>query len=184
MTPLTFITGSANKASEVVAILGEAVHLLCHALDLVEIQGTIDEITLDKCRRAAAIVDGPVLVEDTSLCFDALDGLPGPYVKWFVQSLGFEGLPNLLAAYSDKSAQFVSSFAYSDGPDHEPILFQGRIKGRIVPPRGAGRFGFDPIFEYQGRTYAEMTLAEKNVASARVKALEKFKVWLEGRSGS
>lgn len=46
--------------------------------------------------------------------------------KWFMQAIGHEGLNNLLAAYPDKSAQAVCTFAYSAGPGHEPIIFQGR----------------------------------------------------------
>lgn len=53
---LIFITGNKNKLAEVIAILGDVVHLQSQSLDLTEIQGTIEEISLDKCRRAAAIV--------------------------------------------------------------------------------------------------------------------------------
>lgn len=53
---LFFITGNKNKLTEVKAILGDAVDLQSQSLDLVEIQGTIDEISTDKCRRAADIV--------------------------------------------------------------------------------------------------------------------------------
>jgi inosine/xanthosine triphosphate pyrophosphatase family protein len=45
-----------------------------------------------------------VLVEDTSLCFNALNGLPGVYIKWFLEGIGHEGLNNMLVAYPDKSA--------------------------------------------------------------------------------
>lgn len=78
---VNFITGNKNKLSEVKAILEPAgIEVRSQAIDLVEIQGTLDEVTLDKCRRAADQVRGPVLVEDTCLCFDALNGLPGPYM--------------------------------------------------------------------------------------------------------
>ncbi|KAL8945124.1 MAG: hypothetical protein Q9211_000336 [Gyalolechia sp. 1 TL-2023] len=77
---LHFITGNKNKLAEVQAILGDTVPLESQSLDLVEIQGTIEEISKDKCRRAAAMVGGPVLVEDTCLCFNALKELPGPYM--------------------------------------------------------------------------------------------------------
>ncbi|KAI9790380.1 MAG: nucleoside triphosphate pyrophosphohydrolase ham1 [Peltula sp. TS41687] len=179
---LEFITGNPNKAIEVKAILGDAVDLHCRALDVDEIQGTVEEISSDKCRRAAALVNGPVLVEDTCLSFDALGGLPGPYVKWFLKAIGTEGLNNLLAAYEDKSAQAVCTFAFSEGPGHDPIIFQGRTKGKIVPPRGPARFGWDPIFEYEGKTYAEMDSVEKNKVSHRFKALEKVKEWLKNES--
>ena len=52
-------------------------------LDLDELQSDIPEkIAAAKCRLAARVVGGPVLVDDTSLCFSALGGLPGPYIKW------------------------------------------------------------------------------------------------------
>jgi len=47
--------------------------------------------------------------------------------KWFFQALGHEGLNNLLLAYEDKSAQAVCTFAYCEGPVHEPIIFEGRV---------------------------------------------------------
>lgn len=54
-----FITGNANKLVEARAILGGVVDLRSRPLDLVETQGTIDEISADKCRRAAAVVSQP-----------------------------------------------------------------------------------------------------------------------------
>lgn len=63
------------------------------------------------------IVDGPVIVEDTCLCYNALQGLPGPYIKWFMEKLGNEGLVRLLAGWEDKSAQAICTIAYFDGED-------------------------------------------------------------------
>ncbi|KAK6606965.1 inosine triphosphate pyrophosphatase, partial [Botrytis cinerea] len=176
---LNFITGNKNKLIEVKAILGDTIDLQSQSLDLVEIQGTIEEISSDKCRRAAEIIQGPVLVEDTCLCFNALKELPGPYIKWFMDALGHDGLNNMLAGFPDKSAQAVCTFAYSEGPGHEPIIFQGRTDGKIVPARGPTAFGWDPIFEYEGQTYAEMEKVEKNKISHRFRALEKLKTWLQ-----
>ncbi|KAA8910495.1 inosine triphosphate pyrophosphatase [Sphaerosporella brunnea] len=176
---LVFVTGNANKLAEVQAILGDAVpSLTSKALDLPELQGTIEEITLDKARRAAEEIGGPVIVEDTCLCFNALNGLPGPYVKWFMKELGHDGLNKMLAAYDDKSAQAVCTFAYCAGPGKEAILFEGRTDGKIVPARGPTFFGWDAVFEYEGKTYAEMEKAEKNKVSHRGKALDKLKAWL------
>ncbi|KAI1075245.1 putative ham1 family protein [Whalleya microplaca] len=180
-TPVVnFITGNANKLVEVKAILEPTITVQSQSVDLPEIQGTLEEVTLEKCRVAADQVGGPVLVEDTCLCFDALNGLPGPYIKWFMKSIGHVGLNNLLAAYDDKSAQAVCTFGFSKGPGHEPILFQGRTHGKIVPARGPTNFGWDPIFEYEGQTYAEMDKVEKNKISHRFKALEKLRAWIEG----
>jgi inosine triphosphate pyrophosphatase len=103
-----------------------------------------------------------VLTEDTSLEFHALKGLPGPYIKYFLEALGHDGLNNLLAAYEDKSCTAVCTFAYCGGPGQPVILFQGRTEGKIVPPRGPGTFGWDSVFEFpEGETYAEMATTRK-----------------------
>ena len=81
-------------------------------------------------------------MEDTSLCYNALKGLPGPYCKWFLDKLGHEGLNKMLAGYEDKSAYAQCIFAYCDGPDAEPIVFVGRTEGKIVPARGPTDFGW------------------------------------------
>ncbi|KAJ5297541.1 hypothetical protein N7508_007790 [Penicillium antarcticum] len=80
MKSCMFVTGNPNKVIEVNAILGGAIPVQPLTLDFPEIQGTLEEIAADKCRRAAEIVNGPVLVEDSALEFNAMNGLPGPYV--------------------------------------------------------------------------------------------------------
>ncbi|KAF2861975.1 inosine triphosphate pyrophosphatase [Piedraia hortae CBS 480.64] len=181
MKEINFITGNKNKLSEVQAILtaSTATELRSQSLDLVEIQGTIEEISRDKAKRAAEAIQGSVLVEDTCLCFKAFDELPGPYVKWFLQVLGVEQFYKLLEGFDDKSAQAVCTFAYCAAPGDEPIVFQGRTDGKIVPARGPRDFGWDACFEYEGKTYAEMDKAEKNQISHRSKALGKLVEWLK-----
>jgi len=115
-----------------------------------------------------------VLVEDTSLCFDALGGLPGPYIKWFLDKTGHAGLNNLLAAYADKGAYAQCIFGFCAGPGAPPLLFRGRTLGTIVPARGPHAFGWDPVFapaEGGGATYAEMPAAAKHAISHRGRAL-------------
>lgn len=77
--PITFITGNAKKLEEVIAILGKDFprELVAQKMDLPELQGEMDEISIKKCQEAAKYVKGPVLVEDTCLCFTAMSGLPG-----------------------------------------------------------------------------------------------------------
>ncbi|OAA77450.1 non-canonical purine NTP pyrophosphatase [Akanthomyces lecanii RCEF 1005] len=174
-----FITGNANKLSEVKAILEPEIEVQSLSIDLEEVQGSVEEVTLSKCQRAADIVDGPVLVEDTALCFNALGGLPGVYIKWFLTTIGLDGLNNLLAAYSDKSADAVCTFGYSEGRGKAPMLFQGRCPGKIVPARGPTRFGWDPVFEHDGKTFAEMEPEEKNQISHRGRALGKLQKHFE-----
>lgn len=82
-TTINFITGNAHKLSEVRAILSSVVTLQSEAIDTPEIQGSIEEIARDKASRAAEVLGGPVLTEDTALSFNALGGLPGVYVYVF-----------------------------------------------------------------------------------------------------
>nr|XP_016509730.1 PREDICTED: inosine triphosphate pyrophosphatase-like [Nicotiana tabacum] len=89
--PVTFVTGNAKKLEEVRAILGQSIPFQSLKLDLPELQGEPEDISKEKARIAAKEVNGPVLVEDTCLCFNALKGLPGPYIKWFLQKIGHEG---------------------------------------------------------------------------------------------
>ena len=67
-----------------------------------DVQGEPEDIAKDKAALAAKQLGKAVVVEDTSLCFNALGGLPGPYIKWFLKNLGPHGLPKLLAAFDDK----------------------------------------------------------------------------------
>ena len=55
------------------------------------------------------------MVEDTSLCFNACGGLPGPYIKWFLAKLGHDGLNRMLAGFEDKSAYAQCIFAFTPG---------------------------------------------------------------------
>merc|ERR1712224_165081 len=114
---------------------------------------------IEKCKLAAEAAKGPVMCEDTCLCFNALRGLPGPYIKWFLEKLGHDGLNTMIAAHIDKTAYAQCVFAFSPGPGSEVIVFDGRTEGKIVPQRGPTDFGWDPIFEpneSDGQTYAEM----------------------------
>lgn len=173
LRPVTFVTGNAKKLEEVRAILGNSIPFQSLKIDLPELQGEPEEISKEKARLAAIQVNGPVLVEDTCLCFNALNGLPGPYIKWFLQKTGHEGLNNLLAAYEDKSAYAMCVFSLALGPAIEPMTFVGKTLGKIVPARGPMDFGWDPIFQPEGYelTYAEMPKEEKNKISHRSRAL-------------
>eukprot|EP00274_Cyanoptyche_gloeocystis_P008411 CAMPEP_0196659152 /NCGR_PEP_ID=MMETSP1086-20130531/33400_1 /TAXON_ID=77921 /ORGANISM="Cyanoptyche gloeocystis , Strain SAG4.97" /LENGTH=187 /DNA_ID=CAMNT_0041993013 /DNA_START=100 /DNA_END=663 /DNA_ORIENTATION=- len=178
--PITFVTGNKKKLEEVVAIIGDSIPMISKKIDLPELQGEPEEISKGKCRLAAKEVQGPVCVEDTCLCFNALKGLPGPYIKWFLEKLGHDGLNRMLSGFEDKSAYALCVFSYSKGPGHEPISFAGRTEGRIVPARGPPHFGWDPIFEPSGfdQTYAELDSGIKNTISHRYRALSKLRDYL------
>jgi alkylhydroperoxidase family enzyme len=92
---LTFVTGNAKKLQEVTAILGAGENsfpyrLVSRKIDLPELQGTPEDVSREKCKLAVQVVKGPVIVEDTSLCFNALGGLPGVYIKVSTSRLHFQ----------------------------------------------------------------------------------------------
>ncbi|XP_022919053.1 inosine triphosphate pyrophosphatase [Onthophagus taurus] len=180
---ISFVTGNAKKLEELNAILGESFpyKIISANVDLPELQGEIETISINKCKEAYKHVKGPVIVEDTCLCFNALKGLPGPYIKWFLGNLGPDGLYKLLAGYEDKSAEAVCTFAFHPGGENDEVmLFQGRTKGEIVDPRGPRDFGWDPCFLPVGYnvTYAEMPKSEKNKISHRYRALKELQDYL------
>ena len=147
-------------------------------------QGEPEEVAIEKCKLAAEKIGQACIVEDTSLCFNAYNGLPGIYVKWFLEKSGHQGLVNMLAAYEDKSAYAQCIFAYSAGPGFEPIAFVGRTEGNIVQARGPTDFGWDPIFEPIGydKTYAELPKEIKNTISHRYRALDSLRAYLATNS--
>lgn len=189
MNTLTFVTGNANKLREVKAILcdgnEDAVignwNITNKAVDLDEIQGSVEEVTRHKAEQAAKLIGNAVLVEDTCLCFESLGGLPGPYIKWFVKSVGLDGINKMLDGFDNRKAYAITTFGFCSGPGCEVLLFQGITNGEIVSQKGNTGFGWDAIFQPDGfdRTYAEMAGIEKNRISQRSKALAKVKEFLE-----
>lgn len=188
---ITFVTGNANKLREVTAILCNNTgndgiptvgkfKITNKKIDLDEIQGSIEDVTKHKAKQAAEIVNGPVLVEDTCLGFNAYNNLPGPYIKWFVNSIGLDGLVKMLNGFDDKSANAITTFGFCEGPGKEVLLFQGITTGQIVKSTGPTDFGWDSIFKPDGfeTTYAEMKGEAKNKISQRSKALAKVKEFL------
>ncbi|XP_037090289.1 inosine triphosphate pyrophosphatase-like [Pollicipes pollicipes] len=178
--PLTFVTSNVKKLEEVTAILGHQfpIQIVSKDIDVPEYQGTPQEVATQKCKTAASILKTPVVVEDTSLCFNALGGLPGPYIKWFLKTLKPDGLVKMLSAWEDKTAYALCTFAFSPGGESdEVILFEGRTDGIIVSPRGPADFGWDPCFQPEGynQTYAEMEKDVKNTISHRRRALSRLR---------
>eukprot|EP01031_Cornospumella_fuschlensis_P030692 gene30692-37086_t len=184
---ITFVSSNKNKIREVQMILGTDFPYLIehHDLDLNELQATPVEISRNKCKAAARILQRPVMVEDTSLCFNALKGMPGPYVKWFYERIGDDGLYRLLSDFEDKSGYAQCVLSYTSGAGQEVHSFVGTVEGSVCAPRGerVGTFGWDRIFVPQGaqRSFAEMSIEEKNALSHRFKALREFKAYLSRR---
>ena len=177
--------------------------------DYTEIQSPdIGTVAAHGAREAYREAGEPVLVDDAGLFVDALEGFPGPYSSYVEDTLGIERVRRLVAEEETQRAAFRCVLAYCDGAEFEaspdpvdrddrvlaaagdegesgagvPVkLFEGTVRGRIVPPRGEGGFGYDPIFEHEGTTMAEMGVDEKNAISHRGRALAKFGEWFAER---
>ncbi|MGQ0531625.1 MAG: RdgB/HAM1 family non-canonical purine NTP pyrophosphatase [Caulobacteraceae bacterium] len=133
--------------------------------------------------RAAAVASGlPALADDSGLEVFALDGAPGVYsARWAGPHRDFRVAmqrvwDELSARGGDLSARFVCALALAT-PDGEVEVFEGEVQGRIIwPPRGDKGFGYDPIFEPEGRTrtFGEMSHEEKLPLTHRARAFEKL----------
>jgi XTP/dITP diphosphohydrolase len=186
---LTFVTTNPGKLDEARQYLDEPVEQ--ETFDYPEPQAdSFTAVAAHGAREAYRRVGGPVIVDDSGLTIDSLDGFPGPYSSYVEGTIGIERVWQLAKREEDRSAAFRAVIAYCDGEGFEattveqvddgglPVrLFEGVVPGRIVAPRGNDGFGFDPIFEHDGLTFAEMDTAEKNAVSHRGRALAKFAEW-------
>jgi XTP/dITP diphosphohydrolase len=176
---LYFITSNDDKLREANKILNG--RLLRLKLEIPEIQSLeVEDIIVDKAKKAYEMVHRPVLVEDTGLYINKLKGYPGALVKWALETIGNEGICNLLRGQEDKSAYGKTVVCIYDG--NLLKTFYGRIDGSITAsPQGPGGFGWDRIFKPDGfdMTFAQMGEEKKNQISMRAKAFNLLKDYLE-----
>ena len=155
-----FVTSNPNKAREAAEILG--VELRSIALDLPELQdldvAQVAAVKAAAARETLGAPDSPILVEDSGLVVDAWNGLPGALTKWFLASVGNEGMLRMLSGEENRSARAVCAVAIAFADDSVRV-FLGEVGGMIAPePQGSSGFGWDPIFvpEAYSETYAEL----------------------------
>lgn len=177
MKTITFITGNQAKFNQLARHLNFP--LKHKRLDLAEIQSLdVKKIVEHKAQQAYSVLHEPVIVEDTSLTFNALGKLPGALIRWFFEELGNEGLCRLLDQYKNRSAIATVTFAIFNGKKLK--IISNSISGGIAKsPKGKNEFGWDPIFIPEGYniTWAEMSDEEQKSSSLRrlaVKKLEKY----------
>jgi XTP/dITP diphosphohydrolase len=174
---ISFVTGNAHKAVEVAAFFGGSIEIVHVPLDIPELRSdNVETIAREKAQYAFAHLKTPVIVDDTGFMIDALNGFPGPYAAYVLSAIGNGGILKLMDAIPKRSARFTTAIAYADAL--ETRVFLGTIEGRITTtPRGNGGFGYDPIFEVEGKTLAEIPLEEKSKISHRALALTGFRDW-------
>ncbi len=181
MSNITFITGNQIKADYLAKYLG---HPADHVkLDLDEIQSLdLKRIVEHKVRQAYEKIKKPVIVEDVALEFEALGGLPGTFIKFFVENMSFETICSMIDGKT-RNATARCIFGYYDGKDLE--LFEGSMNGRIAEiPSGENGFGWDKIFIPQGfeGTRASLSVEDDRRTYLQIKPFEKLKNFLKSRS--
>jgi XTP/dITP diphosphohydrolase len=191
---IIFATNNQNKVQEINAVL--PAHILSISLkeagidiDIPEPHNTLEANARQKAQTIQRLTHKDCFSEDTGLEVGALNGEPGVLSaryageqKSFDQNI--EKLLNNLEGKSDRSAQFRTVICLLlNGEEH---LFEGICRGRILEERkGSGGFGYDPVFIPDGsdKTFAEMTMEEKNSYSHRKKAVDKLVAFLNNLKG-
>jgi XTP/dITP diphosphohydrolase len=178
-------SNNIHKYQESKAVLSE----FGIALGMLRVKGheiqseSLKEIAQENAKDAFALCSLPIIVEDAGLFVDALHGFPGPYAAYAYKTLGNAGILKLMEDITNRKAKFQSAIAYCDSSLKDPICFEGTSEGEIIREERSGNgqsgFGFDPIFrpERNRKTFAEMTIAEKNGFSHRADAIRKFAKW-------
>jgi XTP/dITP diphosphohydrolase len=181
-----FATSNINKFKEVCNILRQ----YDISVGMLKLKG--DEIQSDSLKEIAkkSVVYAykrchfPIFVEDAGLFINGLKGFPGPYAAYVYKTIENSGILKLMDGLEERGAKFQSVIGYCDQEIIcEPIFFEGEVNGEITfaerKEQGKSGFGFDPIFQPCGneKTFAEMTLLEKNRYSHRAMAIRKFAEW-------
>lgn len=170
-----------DKVPEIEAVVQEVglVEEIVTGVDWPDVEETGETLAENALLKARAVVEAvglPALGDDTGLEVDALAGAPGVRTaRYSGQNATYrsnvEKLLSELEGAASRSARFrtVVALVFPDGVE---ILAEGAVEGLITSePRGAGGFGYDPVFEVDGRTFAEMGPAEKNELSHRARAI-------------
>jgi XTP/dITP diphosphohydrolase len=183
---LVLATRNAGKLRELARILGAQVKLtgldeFPDAPDVPETGATFEANALLKARAIADHTGLPAVADDSGLCVDALNGMPGVFSARWAGAHGDDkaNLVLVLAQVADVpdarlGAQFVCAAALVvPGKTPREVVVTGTLDGRLIRvPRGTGGFGYDPIFLPDGfsQTTAEMTAEEKDAISHRGRA--------------
>ncbi|MDH3404471.1 MAG: non-canonical purine NTP pyrophosphatase [Acidobacteriota bacterium] len=170
LPPFVLVTGNSGKLAETRRLLGRRIESI--TVELPEIQSLdLAAVLRAKADEAARHTDAAFAVEETALELDALNGFPGPLVKWMLDAIGAEGIARVaLAAGNARARARCRLLLRAAGRDLEA---EGVTEGTLVlPPRGDQGFGWDPVFLPAGetRTYGELPAADKDRLGHRGRA--------------
>jgi XTP/dITP diphosphohydrolase len=178
---LWFVTQNAHKYQEARRVL-DPFGIEIRMLDSpkTEIQSTnLGEIAKFAAEEAAKKNNRKVVVEDSGLFINALNGFPGPFSSYVHATIGVEGLLRLMRQQRRREAYFQASLALAS-PRNPYVEFAGKVNGAIShKSRGTKGFGFDPIFipNDSRKTFAQGGKEFKDKYSHRAIAFRKLALW-------
>ncbi|MDE3086693.1 MAG: RdgB/HAM1 family non-canonical purine NTP pyrophosphatase [Acidobacteriota bacterium] len=195
---LVLATANRDKAAEILSILraelGDVVELLGRPEELSEVEETGETLEDNARLKAVAILEATgvaAVADDTGLEVDALGGAPGVYSSRYAGAHASyaENVAKLLADLEEAGAEGAEArrarfrtVVVARFPGGREVVAAGAVEGSIAAEaRGTGGFGYDPVFVPDGgdgRSFAEMTQAEKNTRSHRGRAFRAFAVGL------
>jgi XTP/dITP diphosphohydrolase len=187
---LCFASNNKHKLEEIKNVVGRKIEILSLAdikcnEELPETRNTLEGNSLQKAEYVLQHYNTPCFADDTGLEVEALHGAPGVYSARYAGNhrstddniaLLLQNLKN----DTNRKAQFRTVITLI-GVEAQPVFFEGIIRGEIITEkRGSSGFGYDPVFIPEGhsKTFAEMTLEEKNQLSHRAIAVKKLAEYL------
>ncbi|MFX1289151.1 MAG: XTP/dITP diphosphatase [Promethearchaeota archaeon] len=178
-----FITGNKNKFNEIQNLFLKedlSYKLKQSTIKTIEIQAfSLKEVALFKLNSIRGKIADSYFIEDAGFFVETpLNGFPGVYSKYVLNTIGNKGILDLIRDNSETKAHFKAIIALYFQPLNDNFIFEGVVEGEVAKNiRGKGGFGFDPIFipkDFPNRTFAELTIEEKNKVSHRGKAWRKL----------
>ncbi len=165
-----FATSNENKVKEANKIGAE------YGIKFKQVNLVYEEVRAESVRKVAeegakyvfSQIKRPIIVEDSGLFIDALNGFPGPYSAFAYHKIGSEGILKLMAGEKNRGAKFISAIGYAD--KNGVKVFEGEVEGLIVDSlRGDKGFGYDPIFQPIGfeTTFAQDVKVKNQISHRR-----------------
>lgn len=175
LPPFALVTGNRGKLAEARRLIAAGfpdVEVEGVEIDLPEIQsGEIAEVLRAKADEAWRRLGRPLVVEETGLYLSAMNGFPGPLVKWMLEAVGPAGIARAAQVLGDDRVEARCLLLFKDGV--REVVAEGSTRGRLVlPGRGEGGFGWDPVFLPEGeeQTYGELSPGDKDRIGHRGRA--------------